>query len=90
MKAHRLYSPSNIRWRITMEPDSNGVVTVVLPETANCDAQGVICTKAGSSRMLSNRLQFTVRGPGQWTCHRPSLCSQRNGKSPHTWTRGLA
>ena len=64
-KAQRLDSPTNIRWRITVEPDSNGDVTVVLPETANCDAQGAICAKVGSGRMLSNRLQFTVSGPWQ-------------------------
>ena len=35
IKAQRLCNSSNIRWRITLEPDSNGDVAVVLPETAN-------------------------------------------------------
>ena len=46
-----------------MRPDSNADVTVVLPVTTNCGAQGAICTKDG--RKLSNRLEFTVTGPTQ-------------------------
>ena len=63
LKAQRLDKPSNIRWLITVEPDSNGDVTVVLPVTTDCDADGAICTADG--RKLSNRLEFTVSGPGQ-------------------------
>ena len=63
-KAKRLEKPSNIRWRITVEPDSNADVTLVLPVTTDCDDQGAICTKDGG-RPLSNRLEFTVSGPGQ-------------------------
>ena len=46
-----------------MRPDSNADVTVVLPVTTKCGAQGAICTKDG--RKLSNRLEFTVTGPTQ-------------------------
>ena len=63
LKAQRLDKPSNIRWLITVEPDSNGDVTVVLLVTTDCDADGAVCTADG--RMLSNRLEFTVSGPGQ-------------------------
>ena len=63
LKAQRLDKPSNIRWLITVEPDSNGDVTVVLPVTTDCDADGAVCTADG--RKLSNRLEFTVSGPGQ-------------------------
>ena len=52
----------NIRWEIHVEPASNADVTVVLPVTADCDAQGSICTDDG--RMLSNRLELTITGPG--------------------------
>ena len=62
-KAQRLDKPSNIRWLITVEPDSNGDVAVVLPETTDCDADGAVCTADG--RKLSERLEFTVSGPGQ-------------------------
>ena len=44
-----------------MRPDSNGDVTVVLPVTEDCAAQGAICTEDG--RPLSNRLEMTVTGP---------------------------
>ena len=53
---------SNIGWEIVVEPDSNGDVTIVLPATTDCNAQGAICT--GDGRPLSNRLEITVSGPG--------------------------
>ena len=62
-KAQRLQKEpeSNIGWRITVRPDGNGDVTVVLPVTTDCSAAGAICT--GDGRKLSNRLEFTVPGP---------------------------
>ncbi len=65
-KAQRMARDSdtpNIRWLITVEPDGNGDVTVTLPATTDCTDDGAICTEDG--RMLSNRLEFTVSGPGQ-------------------------
>ena len=61
--ARRLVSGSNIRWEITVTPDSSGDVTVKLPVTKDCDADGAICTEDG--RMLSEPLEITVNGPGQ-------------------------
>ncbi len=61
--ARRLDPPSNVGWEIVVEPDSTGAVTIVLPATTDCDAEGAICTDDG--RMLSNRLERTVSGPGQ-------------------------
>ena len=46
---------------ITIPWDGNGDVTIVLPETTDCEAQGAICTEDG--RMLSHRLELTVSGP---------------------------
>ena len=63
-KAQRLDKPSNIRWQITVQPDSNADVTVVLPVTTDCDAQGAICTKIGG-RPLSNTVSVTVQGPAE-------------------------
>ena len=37
-------------------------MTIVLPVTTDCNAQGAICT--GDGRPLSNRLEITVSGPG--------------------------
>ena len=61
-KAQRTDKPSNIPWRITIEPQGNGDVTIELPATTDCDAYGAICTWDG--RKLSNSLSFTVSGPG--------------------------
>ena len=61
--AQRLEQGSNVGWRITVQPSGNGDVTIILPETTDCDAQGAICTEDG--RKLSHRLELTVGGPGQ-------------------------
>ena len=61
--ARRLVSGSNIGWEVSVRPDPNGDVTITLPATTDCDAQGAIC--AGGDKKLSNRLERTVGGPGQ-------------------------
>ena len=61
-KADRLNRPSNVGWRIYVTPVGNSKVTIVLPVTTDCDADGAICTQ--DSRMLSSRVEITVPGPG--------------------------
>ena len=61
--ARRLVKGSNIGWEIVVDPDSNGDVTITLPTTTDCAAQGALCTADG--RMLSSPLELTVKGPGQ-------------------------
>ena len=61
MKAQRKQKGSNIGWTITVLPDSDADVTVVLAAATDCDDQGAICTRDG--RKLSNSLEFTVSGP---------------------------
>ena len=61
-KAQRTDKPSNIPWRIEIKPQGNGAVTVELPATTDCNADGAICT--GDGRKLSNSLSFTVSGLG--------------------------
>ena len=61
-KARRVDNSSDIHWRITVRPDADGNVSIVLPVTDDCDDQGAICTRDG--RKLSNGLEFTVVGPG--------------------------
>ena len=61
-KALRVDNSSDIHWRITVRPDADGNVTIVLSVTDDCDDQGAICTRDG--RKLSNGLEFTVVGPG--------------------------
>ena len=60
-RARRKRQGSNLRWTITVEPDSDGAVTVVLPGTGNCNASGAICTR--DDRPLSHSLSATVAAP---------------------------
>ena len=66
LRAQRLQKDpqSNIPWKITVRPNGNNSdVTIVLPVTTDCDNDdGAICTDDG--RKLSNRLEFTITGPG--------------------------
>ena len=62
VKARRLERGKNIRWEITVQASGNADVTIVLPATTDCDAQGAVCTEDG--RMLSQRLEVTVTGLG--------------------------
>ena len=62
-RAQRTDKPINIAWLITVKPQGNGDVTIELPATTDCNADGAICT--GDGRKLSNSLSFTVSGPGQ-------------------------
>ena len=57
----RLDPPGNVRWVITVEPSSDAYVSIVLPETTDCETDGAVCTEDG--RMLSNRTEITVAGP---------------------------
>ena len=61
--ARRLDPPSNDEWEIHVEPDGNGAVTIELPVTTDCTAEGAICTQ--DRRPLSNRLEVTVPGTGE-------------------------
>ena len=61
-KVRRLEAGKNLRWEITVQPSSNADVTITLPVTTDCAAQGAICTAA--NKMLSSALEFTVSGPG--------------------------
>ena len=59
----RLEPGKNVRWKITVEPDSNADVTIALNATTNCSAEGAICTSDGG--MLSGGLELVVPGPPQ-------------------------
>ena len=52
---------SNIRWEITVQPDGNDEVTLLLPFTDNCDDEGAVCTASGK-KLLVGAAVF-VRGP---------------------------
>ena len=61
-KARRLNPPSSVGWEITINPTSDADVTIMLPVTTDCAADGAVCTQDG--RKLSNQLELTVSGPG--------------------------
>ena len=61
-RAQRLERPSNLRWRITVEPSGWGAVALTLPGGRACTATGAICTADG--RMVSNSPSATIEGPG--------------------------
>ena len=61
-KASRVYTSSNQRWEIRVQPSSNDDVTVVLPATVNCWDTGAICTADG--RELADGVEVTIPGPG--------------------------
>ena len=69
--ARRLVSGSNIRWEISVSPESNGDITVVLPITTDCTADGAICTDDGG--MLSGGLQLAVPGPNTPATGAPTI-----------------
>ena len=63
VKARRLEKGKNVRWEIQRQAGRQAApVTIVLLATTDCAATGAVCTDDG--RMLSNRLDFTVPGPG--------------------------
>ncbi len=59
--ARRLAQGNDTGWEITVRPASTGAVTLTLPPTTDCEAQGAICTAEG--RMLSGDLVVSVPGP---------------------------
>ena len=50
-------------WRITVEPDGEGDVTVTLAAGRECAVSGAICTRGGDRRQLTNTATATVTGP---------------------------
>ena len=62
VRARRLELGKNVRWEITVQPSGNAGVTIVLPVTTDCAADGAVCT--GDGRMFSGGVELTVSGPG--------------------------
>ena len=59
-RARRLERGSNIGWRITIEPDTDGDIAIALPARA-CGATGAVCTT--DDQALSEAVSATVPGP---------------------------
>ena len=60
-KAKRLERGSNIGWKITVKPDSDGDVVITLP-VRTCGATGAICTD--DDFVLAEAVSFTTPGSG--------------------------
>ena len=48
-------------WEITIQPDSGGAVSILLPPPADCGDRGAVCT--GDGRALLAGLAFQIPGP---------------------------
>ena len=60
-KAERKVQGSNQTWTIRVRPDGNDAVSITLPATSDCNADGAICTQDG--RMLSHSTTLSAPGP---------------------------
>ena len=87
-RARRLEPPGNVRWVITVTPDSGRDITVALPPTTDCDAQGAICTDDG--RMLSSAISLLVPGPSTPATGAPAIeGTARSGQTLTADTTGI-
>ena len=59
----RLQRGSNMRWEIRVRPDGNGAVTIALPATTDCEADGAVCTGDGRNAVA----RIGIRG--SWSQH---------------------
>ena len=60
-KVRRTTQGSNLRWEITVQPNGNDAVALLLPITANCGDYGAVCTSS-EKKLLIGAAVF-VRGP---------------------------
>ena len=60
-RARRLVQGSNLGWRLRVEPDGAGAVTLDLPPTEDCADLAAVCTRDGDR--LEQGIAVTVEGP---------------------------
>ena len=60
-RARRIERPRNRRWRIMIEPRTQGDITVVLRDDAACGEPAALCTEGGTN--LATRLVARISGP---------------------------
>ena len=87
--ALRLAAPSNRRWAVTVKPGGEGEVSIALPPTTDCEAEGALCTADG--RMLANGVAHLIVGPAaapepeplpDFTVRFESVPDTHDGESP--------
>ena len=57
----RLEPGKNVKWEITVTPDSDADVTLALNATTDCSTEGAICNADGGK--LAGDLELTISGP---------------------------
>ncbi len=74
VEAARRVNGSSAYWEITVEPDDNSDVTIVLEANRACNVTGAICTS--DETRLSTRLEDTVSGPGSISINRAPVFTE--------------
>ena len=75
-RAQRIEKSSNRSWRLLVEPAGFGDISLTLPVTEDCTAEGAVCTAEGAR--LETGLGLVVPGPGE------RLAARLKGASSHT------
>ena len=76
VRAKRLTRSENLGWRLTVQPDGNGAVTIDARATSDCEAAYAVCDAEG--RMFDGALVHTVPGPAPVT---PTVVSIAAGEA---------
>ena len=63
IRVKRKTQGSDIRWVITVRPDGNDDVTIVLPATTDCADDSAVCTEGG--KIMFESAPVTVPAPAQ-------------------------
>ena len=83
VNAQRVNPPSNVGWRITVQPSGDHDVTVSLPATTDCAHWGAVCTV--DNRKLSSATELTVPGPVEQQVVNPSAPTNWYKNRPSLW-----
>ena len=75
-RAQRTTKGSKRSWRLLVEPAGFGDISLTLPATENCAAEGAVCTAEGER--LETGLALAVPGPGD------RLAARLKGTASHT------
>ena len=78
-RAKRMEQGSSRSWRLLVEPDGFGDVSLTLPATEGCTAEGAVCTAEGER--LETGLALAVPGPGDRLAARVKGTSSHEGES---------
>ena len=75
-------------FEITVQPDSDGDVTITLRAGRDCATSGAICTKGENRRRLTNSPSTTVKGPGSEASGEGFSLDPENSSPSGIWSDG--